>query len=148
MSDLRQHSQLDDRAVPLASTRRRLGGGLAEAALAHGRRDCTRCEDEGERLVGAVAKRQAVTNPEHTIYSIKRFMGRRTEEVPEEIGLVPYKVVSGKEAMAAIQIGDRAYSNIYIHLFPKDIQPFYRLFSRLLLAKLPSLRLPLPLLWY
>ena len=46
----------------------------------------------GERLVGQVAKRQAVTNPENTVYSIKRFMGRKYEEVPEEIKMVPYKV--------------------------------------------------------
>jgi molecular chaperone DnaK len=47
----------------------------------------------GERLVGQVAKRQAITNPENTIYSIKRFMGRRYDEVTEEIKMVPYKVV-------------------------------------------------------
>jgi molecular chaperone DnaK len=51
--------------------------------------------DDGERPVGAVAKRQAVTNPTRTVYSIKRFMGRRLSEVPEEIKLVPYKVVEG-----------------------------------------------------
>src|SRR6201981_1905781 len=49
----------------------------------------------GERLAGQVAKRQAVTNAENTVYSIKRFMGRRFNEVSEEIKLVPYKVVSG-----------------------------------------------------
>src|SRR5579863_8422825 len=48
---------------------------------------------EGERLVGQVAKRQAITNPENTIYSVKRFMGRRPEEVTSELKLVPYKVV-------------------------------------------------------
>ncbi|HEX2462196.1 MAG TPA: Hsp70 family protein, partial [Vicinamibacterales bacterium] len=48
---------------------------------------------DGEVLVGQVAKRQAITNPENTIFSIKRFMGRRYEEVQEEIALVPYKVV-------------------------------------------------------
>ena len=47
----------------------------------------------GERLVGQVAKRQAVTNPENTVFSIKRFMGRRYDEVTEEMKLVPYKVV-------------------------------------------------------
>ena len=47
---------------------------------------------KGERLVGQVAKRQRVTNPENTIYSIKRFMGRRLEEVPAEIKQVPFKV--------------------------------------------------------
>src|SRR5258706_7128894 len=46
----------------------------------------------GERLVGQVAKRQAITNPENTIFSIKRFMGRRYEEVSEELKMVPYKV--------------------------------------------------------
>jgi molecular chaperone DnaK len=66
--------------------------------------------DEGERPVGAVAKRQAVTNPERTVYSIKRFMGRRRSEVPEEISLVPYKVVEGKEGMAAVQIDDKTYA--------------------------------------
>ena len=49
----------------------------------------------GERLVGQVAKRQAVTNPENTVYSIKRFMGRRLDEVNEEMKMVPYKVVTG-----------------------------------------------------
>jgi molecular chaperone DnaK len=46
----------------------------------------------GERLVGQVAKRQAITNPENTVYSIKRFMGRRFDEVSEEMKMVPYKV--------------------------------------------------------
>src|SRR5947207_4379743 len=49
----------------------------------------------GERLVGQVAKRQAVTNPENTVYSIKRFMGRRCDEVGEEMRRVPYKAVPG-----------------------------------------------------
>src|SRR5690242_17241358 len=47
----------------------------------------------GERLVGQVAKRQAVTNPENTVFSIKRFMGRRFDEVSEEMKMVPYRVV-------------------------------------------------------
>jgi molecular chaperone DnaK len=66
--------------------------------------------DEGERLVGAIAKRQAVTNPKGTVYSIKRFMGRRLEEVPEEISLVPYEVIAGKEGAAAVKVGDRTYT--------------------------------------
>ena len=66
--------------------------------------------DEGERPVGAVAKRQAATNPERTVYSIKRFVGRRLAEVPEEISLVPYKVVEGKDGAAAIEIDGKAYT--------------------------------------
>ncbi|HEB91355.1 MAG TPA: molecular chaperone DnaK [Deltaproteobacteria bacterium] len=66
--------------------------------------------DEGERLVGAIAKRQAVTNPERTIFSIKRFMGRRLAEVSEEAKLVPYKVVEGKDGAAMVQIGDQKYA--------------------------------------
>ncbi len=64
----------------------------------------------GERLVGAAAKRQAVTNSQNTIYSIKRFMGRFYDEVTEEMKLVPYKVVRGENNTARVQIGDRVYS--------------------------------------
>ncbi len=64
----------------------------------------------GERLVGATAKRQAVTNPQNTVFSVKRFMGRRYDEVEHEIHLVPYKVVKAKNGDAHIQIGDKAYS--------------------------------------
>jgi molecular chaperone DnaK len=66
--------------------------------------------DEGERLVGAIAKRQSVTNPKGTVYSIKRFMGRRMDEVPEEISLVPFDVVAGKDGTAAVQVRDKTYS--------------------------------------
>jgi molecular chaperone DnaK len=64
----------------------------------------------GERLVGQVAKRQAVTNPENTIYSIKRFMGRRYEEVSDEMKLVPYKVVPGENRDARVEIMGKKYS--------------------------------------
>jgi molecular chaperone DnaK len=63
-----------------------------------------------ERLVGQTAKRQAVTNPENTVYSIKRFMGRTYDEVPEEIREVPYKIVKGKNNVARVKIKDNEYS--------------------------------------
>jgi molecular chaperone DnaK len=59
----------------------------------------------GERLVGQVAKRQAITNPENTIYSIKRFMGRRYDEVTEEMKMVPYKVVRQGDHVAVVAQG-------------------------------------------
>src|SRR5437588_5357249 len=59
----------------------------------------------GERLVGQVAKRQAITNPENTVYSIKRFMGRRYDEVQEEIKMVPYKVVQSGDHVAVLARG-------------------------------------------
>ncbi|MCX6134157.1 MAG: molecular chaperone DnaK [Ignavibacteriales bacterium] len=64
----------------------------------------------GERLVGAAAKRQAVTNSQNTVFSIKRFMGRFYNEVNEEMKLVPYKVVHGDNNTARVEIGDRIYS--------------------------------------
>ncbi|HEV3419984.1 MAG TPA: molecular chaperone DnaK [Candidatus Acidoferrum sp.] len=64
----------------------------------------------GERLVGQVAKRQAVTNPENTVYSIKRFMGRRYDEVAEEMKRVPYKVVKGSHDDARIEVAGKVYS--------------------------------------
>jgi molecular chaperone DnaK len=65
---------------------------------------------DGERLVGQVAKRQAITNPERTIYSIKRFMGRRYEETTEEAKLVPYKVVRGPNGDARVDLDGKQYS--------------------------------------
>ncbi len=64
----------------------------------------------GERLVGQVARRQAITNPKHTIYSIKRFMGRKFDEVQREIQLVPYQVVRGENGDVRVRIGDKDYS--------------------------------------
>lgn len=65
---------------------------------------------KGERLVGQAAKRQAVTNPSNTISSIKRFMGRRYNEVTGEMKNVPYKVIKGEGETARVEIGDRVYS--------------------------------------
>src|SRR5580692_12757913 len=70
----------------------------------------------GERLVGQVAKRQAVTNPENTVYSIKRFMGRRYDEVGEETKRVPYKVTRGPHDDARVEIFGKSYS-------PAEISP-------------------------
>jgi len=64
----------------------------------------------GERLVGQVAKRQAVTNPENTIFSIKRFMGRRHSEVNEEMKMVPYQVGSAPNGDVRVKIGDKEYA--------------------------------------
>jgi len=65
---------------------------------------------DGEILVGQVAKRQAVTNPENTVFSIKRFMGRRFDEVQEEIGMVPYKVATGHQRDVRVEVGEKRYS--------------------------------------
>jgi len=64
----------------------------------------------GERLVGQVAKRQSITNPENTIFSIKRFMGRRYDEVSEEMKMVPYKVVAGENGDVRVDISGKKLS--------------------------------------
>src|SRR5574342_1434568 len=63
----------------------------------------------GERLVGQVAKRQAATNPENTIFSIKRFMGRKYGEVTEEQKMVPYKVIQAPNGDARVSIEGKLY---------------------------------------
>jgi molecular chaperone DnaK len=65
---------------------------------------------DGERLVGQVAKRQAVTNPTNTVFSIKRFMGRKTSEVTEEMKRVPYKVVAGLNDVATVEVQGKRHS--------------------------------------
>jgi molecular chaperone DnaK len=65
---------------------------------------------DGERLVGQVAKRQAVTNPQNTVFSIKRFMGRRMAEVQDETKRVPYKVVAGPSDVAAVEVQGKRYT--------------------------------------
>ena len=65
---------------------------------------------DGERLVGTIAKRQAVTNPQNTVFSIKRFMGRKYEEVEEERKRVPYKVSSGANNMVSVEIQGKRYT--------------------------------------
>src|SRR5256714_10688617 len=65
---------------------------------------------DGQRLVGTPAKRQAVTNPENTVFSIKRFMGRKFGEVSEEMKIVPYSVVSGPNGDARVEAGGKQYA--------------------------------------
>ncbi|MEC8753752.1 MAG: molecular chaperone DnaK [Verrucomicrobiota bacterium] len=65
---------------------------------------------DGERLVGSSAKRQAVTNPLNTIFSIKRFIGRKYDEVESEIDLVPYKIIKASNGDAHVKIGEKVYS--------------------------------------
>ena len=65
---------------------------------------------DGQRLVGQVARRQAITNPENTVYSIKRFMGRRYDEVKDEISMVPFTVENGKNGDVRVKAGAKSYS--------------------------------------
>ena len=66
--------------------------------------------DSGDRLVGTVAKLQAVMNPENTVFSIKRFMGRKESEVKEEETIVPYKVVAGPNGDVRVDVRGKQYS--------------------------------------
>ena len=66
--------------------------------------------ENGERKVGEPAKRQAITNPQRTIYSIKRFMGEPFDKISSEVGRVPYKVVRGKNGTPAVEIDQREYT--------------------------------------
>jgi len=65
---------------------------------------------DGERLVGQIAKRQAVTNPQNTIFSIKRFMGRKMSEVEGELKRVPYKIVDGNNGQAIVEVQGKRYT--------------------------------------
>jgi len=66
--------------------------------------------DKGERLVGQIARHQQVTNPEHTVFSIKRFMGRRHSEVSAEEKIVPYKITGGPEELVKVKVRDKEYT--------------------------------------
>src|ERR1700686_4895079 len=66
--------------------------------------------DKGERLAGDPAKRQAITNPTRTVYSIKRFMGRRHNEVESEEKLVPYKIAGGPQDLVKVEIDGKLFS--------------------------------------
>ncbi|MCX5636732.1 MAG: molecular chaperone DnaK [Planctomycetota bacterium] len=66
--------------------------------------------DKGERLVGQIAKHQQVTNPENTVFSIKRFMGRRHKEVSEEEKIVPYKITGGSEELVKVSVRGKEYT--------------------------------------
>ncbi len=78
------------------------GGRLTPSVVGFGK--------DGERLVGQVARRQAITNPENTVFSIKRFMGRRFSEVTQEIKLVPYKVIGSGNGDVRVEVRGKQYS--------------------------------------
>ena len=83
----------------------------------------------GEILVGELAKRQAILNPAHTIYSIKRFMGRRYDEVEKERSIVPYKVVPGQNGLSVVEIDGKLYppeqiSSMILSKLKKDAEAY------------------------
>ena len=89
------------------------GGEVKVIANAEGKRitpSVVAFTDKGDRLVGDPAKRQAVTNPRRTLYSIKRFMGRRHKEVEGEEKLIPYKIVGGPEELTKVEIDGKNYT--------------------------------------
>src|SRR5512136_3082444 len=65
---------------------------------------------EGEVLVGQVARRQAITNPENTVFSIKRFMGRRFSEIQDELTRIPYKMVADPNGNARVEVRGKTYT--------------------------------------
>ncbi|MFP6598227.1 MAG: Hsp70 family protein, partial [Candidatus Hydrogenedentota bacterium] len=88
------------------------GGEPTVIANAEGNRttpSCVAFTKDGERLIGAVAKRQAVTNPQNTVFSIKRFMGHQFSEVSGEIGLVPYSVSATSSGDCQVEIQGKTY---------------------------------------
>ncbi|MFA7107152.1 MAG: Hsp70 family protein, partial [Candidatus Izemoplasmatales bacterium] len=66
--------------------------------------------DDGERKVGDPAKRQAITNPHNTIYSIKRIMGERFDRIATEVGRVPYNIIKGDNNTSRVKVGERNYT--------------------------------------
>src|SRR6266480_7589277 len=73
--------------------------------------------EKGERLVGQVAKHQQVTNPKNTVFSIKRFMGRRHSEVAQEEKMVPYEIIGGAEDMVKVKVRGKDYTPEQISSF-------------------------------
>src|SRR5256886_14581350 len=79
---------------------------------------------DGQRLVGAPARRQQVTNPENTVFSIKRFMGRKYSEVNEEMTIVPYKVEEGPNGDVRVKAGGKEYAPEEISaMIPQKLKP-------------------------